>query len=270
MADRDRKLKGKIPDESTGISIKKSICTICDPMTQCGLNLYVKDGKIIKVEGSKEHPKNEGTLCAKGTATRQYVYHADRIKTPLKRVGPKGSGEFAAISWDEALYIIASKLNDYKAQFGPESVVFYCGYTKWLRPFLHRLAHSFGSPNYLTESSTCAMAMIMAQRLTYGLPTGPDIKNTKCLMVWSANPFHSNTPAARRILAAKERGMKIITVDPRYSPMAAQADIHLQLKPGTGGALALSIANVIVNEKLYDEYFVNNYTYGFEEYRQYV
>ncbi len=263
-------LKGKIPGESTGVTIKKTICTICDPLTQCGLNLYMKDNRIIKVEGSKENPKNEGTLCAKGAATRQYVYHQDRLKTPLKRIGPKGSNEFTSISWDEALDTIAEKLNDYKDQFGPESVAFYCGYTKWLRPFLHRLAYSFGSPNYLTESSTCAQATYMAQKLNFGTATAPDVKNTNCLMVWSANPFYSNTTLARKILAAKDRGMKIIVVDPRCTPMTAQADIHLQLKPGTDGALALTMAKVIINENLFDSDFINGYTYGFEEFNQYV
>lgn len=270
MDARDNKLRGKIPDVSTGITIKKSICTICDPLSQCGLNLYLKDGKIIKVEGSKENPRNEGTLCAKGSATRQYVYNQERLKTPLKRVGPKGSGEFVPISWEEALNTVAYKLNEYKSQFGPEAVVFYCGYTKWLRPLLQRLTYSFDSPNYLTESSTCAEAMVLAQKLTYGTPAPPDVKNTKCLMVWSANPFYSNTTLARKILAVKERGDKIIVVDPRVTPMAQQADLHLQLKPGSDGALALTMAHVIINEGLFDEHFVNNYTYGFNEFSQYV
>lgn len=270
MSNVDQLLKGKIPGQETGIEIKKSICTICDPQTQCGLNLYVKDGKIIKVEGSKENPHNEGTLCSKGAATRQYVYHEDRLKTPLKRVGPRGSGKFEAISWDEALDTIAEKLNQAKEQFGPESVAFYAGYTKWMRAFLHRLTHAFGSPNYITESSTCAQATFMAQKLNFGMGSAPDVKNAQCLLVWSSNPFYTNTNLARGLLAAKENGLKIITVDPRYSPMAAQADIHLQLRPGTDGALALAMAHVIINEGLYDQEFVNNYSYGFEEYREYV
>ncbi len=264
------KIKGKIPGEDTGISIRKSICTICDPTSQCGLNLYIKDDEIIKVEGAKEHPRNEGTLCSKGSATRQYVYNADRLKTPLKRVGAKGSDEFVAISWDEALATIAGKLNAYKSRFGPESVAFFCGYTKWLRPFLHRLAHSFGSPNYLTESSTCFQAMVLAQQLNFGAATGPDVKNANCLMVWSANPFYSNTTLARKILAARDRGMKIIVIDPRPTPMVAHADIHLQLMPGTDGALALAMANVMIDEKLIDHDFVAKHTFGYEEFAAYV
>lgn len=85
MRDVQRLMRGKIPCPETGIEIRKSVCAICDPGTQCGLDLYVKDGTIIKVAGSPEHPFNRGTLCAKGAATRQYVYHPERIKTPLKR-----------------------------------------------------------------------------------------------------------------------------------------------------------------------------------------
>ena len=270
MKDIEKLSRGKIPAPGTGIKVRKSICTICDPTTQCGLDLYVKDGKIIKVEGSKEHPYSLGTLCSKGAANRQYIYSEDRLKTPLKRTGPRGSGKFKPISWDEALDTIAFKFNEIKEQNGPESVVFFSGYTKYFRPYLKRLAHSFGSPNYLTESSTCHQATAMAQKLTFGLPGGPDLKNTKCLLVWSANPFHTNPGNARAILKGKERGMKLIVVDPRETPTTALADIHLQVRPGTDGALALAMANVIIHEKLHDQDFVANYSYGFEDYREYV
>lgn len=269
MGDINR-LRGKIPGPDTGIEVKKSVCNICDPRTQCGLDLYVKDGKIIKVEGTKENPHNAGTLCSKGQATRQFVYSEERLKTPLKRVGQRGEGKFESISWEQALDEIATRLNEIKVQSGPESVAFYVGYPKWMRPFAHRLAVSFGSPNYMSESSTCSTATTMAWKLVFGAPGGPDIKNAKCLMTWSSNPFYSNTPSVRNILDAKEKGLKIIVIDPRYSPMAAQADIHLQLRPGTDGALALAMAHVIINEHLYHEEFVNDYTSGFAEFKEYV
>lgn len=263
-------LKGKIAAPETGIEIKKSICAICDPTTQCGLDLYVKDGRIIKVEGSKENPYSEGTLCPKGASQRQYVYSEDRLKTPLKRTGPRGSGRLEPVSWDEALDTIAARFNAIKKEDGPRSVAFYAGYTKYFRPYLKRLAHSFGSPNYLTESSTCSKATALAQQLVFGLPSRPDLANASCLIVWSANPFYTNPGNARAILRGKERGMKLIVVDPRETPTTAHADIHLQVRPGTDGALALSMANVIINEKLYDRPFVAEHSYGFEEYREYV
>jgi len=112
--------------------------------------------------------------------------------------------------------------------------------------------------------------MVIAQRLTFGLPGGPDLENAKCLLVWSANPFHTNPGSARAILKGKERGVNLIVVDPRETPTTALADIHLQVRPGTDGALALAMANVIINEKLYDQDFIANYSYGFEGYREYI
>lgn len=262
--------KGKIPGSVTGIAVKKTICSICNPHSHCGLDLYIKDGEIVKVEGMLEHKNSRGTLCSKGSATRQYVYHPDRIKTPLKRVGPKGSDEFAEISWEEAYSTIAQKFNRLKKEEGPEKAAFFVGYTKWMRPFVQRLAHTYGTPNYCSESSTCFKAMAMAWKLNYGSPVMPDIGNTNCLLVWSSNPMYTNTTQAEILLDKKDGGMKMIVVDPRKTPLANLADIHLQLLPGTDGALALAMGNVIINEGLYDKEFVENYVHGFEEYKAYV
>jgi anaerobic selenocysteine-containing dehydrogenase len=270
MQDVHKLLRGKIPSPETGIEIRHSICTICDPGPLCGLDLYVKDEKIIKVEGNDKHPSNAGTLCPKGAALRQYVYHEDRIKTPLKRVGPRGSGRFEPISWGQALDTIAEKLNKIKKENGPESVVFATGFTKYFRPYLKRLTHSFGSPNYITESCTCFQAMVMAQKLVFGQMGGPDMMHTRCVLIWSANPFYTSAPGSRGLFTAKEHGVKIIVVDPRKTPTAAIADIHLQLRPGTDGALALAMANIIINENLYDRDFVAKYSYGFDDFRDYV
>ena len=225
---------------------------------------------VIKVEGTKENPHNMGTLCSKGAASRQYIYHKDRLRTPLLRTGARGSGEFKPISWDEALDLTASKLNQIKADHGPESVIFFVGYPKWQRPFVKRLAHQFGSPNFCSESSTCFTATYLAFILNYGCFAPPDVKNTKCLLVWSANPFYSNTPVASKILARREEGMKIIEVGPLLTPLTTHADIHLRIRPGTSGALALGMANVIIRDDLYDREFIQNWSHGFERYREYV
>ena len=265
-----KKLRAKIPGSDTGIEIKKSICAICDPATQCGLDVFVRDGQVIKVEGSEEHPFNRGALCAKGAAHRQYLYHPNRIKTPLKRVGPRGSGNFEPIGWDEALALAAQKILRAKEELGPESVVFFSGYTKYPRPFLRRLARCFGSPNYCTESSTCSTATAMAQKLVFGRPGGPDIPRAECALIWSTNFYHSNFGRAMILQKALDRGMKMIVVDPRLTPTTARAHLHLRLRPGTDGALALAMARVIINEELFDRDFVDGHTWGFEDFRQYV
>ena len=175
-----------------------------------------------------------------------------------------------SISWEEAFDLIASRLLKIKEESGPESIVFYAGYPKWMRPFLKHLAHSFGSPNYCTESSTCFRASFMGAALNYGAMGPADVARSKCLLVWSTNPFYSNTTLARGILDARERGLRIIEVGPLITPLTAHADIHLRIRPGTSGALALAMANVIIGEGLYDREFVQNYTLGFEEYCAYV
>ena len=263
-------LKWKVPGKDAGIEIKKTICSICNPVSHCGIDAYVKDNIIIKVEGTNENPHNAGTLCSKGAASRQYIYHKDRIRRPLLRKGDKKSGRFDPISWDEALDIIKTRLIEIKDETGPESVVFYAGYPKWMRPFLKRLALSFGSPNYCTESSTCSQGARLAALLNYGTIGQPEFKKSKCLLVWSNNPFYSNTSAVRELVRAREKGLKIIEVGPLITPLTAHADIHLRIRPGTSGALALGMAHVIIEENIFDRDFVKSWTVGFEEYRSYV
>ena len=251
------------------MKVVKTSCSTCGSC--CEVDTYVEDGKLVSVEGARNTPMQSGGMCAKGAAAKQYVYNKDRILYPMKRVGKKGEGKFERISWEEAYEMIAENLLRIRKEFGPESVVFYAGYPKWYRPALLRLANAFGSPNYCTESSTCFQAAALAWRSLYGNGIcGPDMKNAKTLLVWSSNLYHSNTPMSGTYQGLKKRGVKIIVVDPRHSVTAHDADIHLQLIPGTDGALALSMAQVIIEEGLYDKEFVENYVYGFEEYREYV
>ena len=262
--------KGKIPGEESGIEVRKTICSICNPLSHCGIDAYVRDGVVIKVEGTKENPHNQGTICSKGAASRQYIYHPDRIRTPLIKKGDRDSGDFEPISWENALDIIADRLLGIKSESGPESVAFYAGYPKWMRPFLKRLAHSFGSPNYCSESSTCSAGALMASKLNYGVAGRPEIEKSRCLLVWSTNPFYSNTSAARKLLEVVETGVKIIEVGPLITPLSSHAHIHLRIRPGTSGALALGMAHVIIEEGLFDKDFVKDWSVGFEEYRAYV
>ena len=204
--DREKLIKGKIACEETGIEIKKSVCGICNPNSHCGLDLYVKDGRIIKVEGMAEHRGSSGTLCSKGAATRQYVYSPDRIKHPMKLVGEKGSGKFEKISWEEAYSIIADRFNKLKREEGPEKAAFHVGYPKWLRPFVKRLCYAYGSANYVNESCTCFKAMLMAFTLNFGTMAGPDVPHTNCLVVWSGNVFYTNTSMANMILNMGHQG----------------------------------------------------------------
>lgn len=249
--------------------VVKTTCGVCGPC--CPVDAYVEDGKLISVEGSKDGAAQAGKLCAKGLAAKQYVYNRERVRYPMKRIGKKGEGKFERISWDEAYDMIAENLLRVKDVYGAKATVFYTGYPKWYRPALLRLANAYGSPNFCTESSTCFQAAALAWRLVYGNHIcQPDMGHVKTLMLWASNLQHSNTAMSGMYQRLKERGVCIIDVDPRNTVTAQDADIHLQIKPGTDGALALAMGQVIIEEGLTDSAFIEQYVYGFEDYAAYV
>lgn len=272
MTELERRIKSKIPGEDTGITVHHTICDICCPSFHCGLDAYVKDGKIIKIEGTADHPTNKGLVCTKGMSNRQYIYRKDRIQTPLRRVGERGSGEFEPISWAEAYAEISKRLLDIKATFGGESLVLYSGYSKWYRAFMQRFAYAFGTPNYLTESSNCMTSTFLNWQVTTACPmASPDITNCGVFLGWAYNPYYSRHLAAINVEKQKKRGMKIIIVDPRVTPAVEKlADIHLQPKAGTDGALALGMAHVLIRDKMIDAPYIEKYVYGFDEYAAYT
>lgn len=272
MTELERRIKAKLPGEDTGIEIRRSVCDICAPGPHCGVDCYVRDGKIIKVEGTKEHPTNHGLLCTRGQANRQYIYREDRVRTPLRRVGARGEGRFEPISWDEAMEEIASRMKGYKAAFGAESVAFFSGYEKWYRPFLERLAYAFGSPNYGTESSCCFTASIMAWRLNAGADKcNPDIKNCRLFLGWAYGGYYNAYLGAAPYLKRHEEGMKVIIIDHRRTPMAERiADLFLQIRPGTDAALAFCFARELIRRGWIDRDYIAENVHGFDEYAAYV
>ena len=272
MATPEENLRAKIPGTDTGITKRNSVCDICAPGPHCGITGYVKDGKLIKVEGTREHPTNRGLLCPKGLATRQYVYRKDRVLTPLRRVGARGEGKFEPITWEEAWGEIVPRLQAVKARYGPSSVAFYSGYNKWYRPFLQRLCYSFGSVNYGTESSSCFTSTIMSWRLATGADfAAPDLGRAGIFLGWCYNAYYAQYLMAGGVERARQRGMKVIIVDPRITPaVEKQCDLHLRIKPGTDCALALGLAReLIVNDWVDHDYIAQN-VYGYEAYRDYV
>lgn len=271
MTDLEKRIKAKIPGEDTGIELRTTMCDICSPGMHCGINAYVKDGKVIKIEGLDGHPTNDGKLCTKGMANREYIYREDRLKTPLKRVGKRGEGKFEPITWDEAYAEITKKLNETKEKYGAESVAFYSGYSKWYRQLLRRLAYAFGSPNYGCESSACYTAAFMAWKIAAGEQGNADMDNSDLFLGWAYNPFYSCYIDAKEALELKEKGLKFLIVDTRRTPTTEKlADLFLQPKTGTDGALAHAIANVLIQKGWIDKPYIDKYVYGFDEYAEYV
>ncbi|MFC2007705.1 molybdopterin-dependent oxidoreductase [Chloroflexota bacterium] len=247
--------------------IKDGACAMCGA-GRCATKIHIREGKATKIDMI-----DQGVIdtCPRWKAQLDFVYHPDRLKYPLKRTGERGEGSFTRISWDEALDTVTDKFQEIKAEYGAESVVFYISLPKEPRPYFHRLAHAFGSPNYCTESSNCSTATRLANILNFGdgplvMQDGMRINpDDKCKLIWSSGVRHSSPAVWKNYLAAKRNGLKFIVVDPRRTEIAGMADVYLQLRPGTDGALALGMMNVIINEHLYDKEFIEKWTVGFEE-----
>lgn len=250
--------------------VVKTICGGCH--CTCGILTYVRDEKVVKVEGDPDFPQNQGMMCAKGLAITQLLYHPDRLLYPLRRAGERGQGKWQRISWDEALDWVAGRLKEIREQYGPQSITwswgdaaYHCSkVTKqaWLR--------AVGSPvRFHSDGHYCYHPMMIANNVTFGAPitseVGPDYRNSKCILLWGGNPIASHPTRARDVMLAKKNGAKLIVVDPRFNELAAKADIYLQVRPATDDALALGMLNVIINEGLYDREFVANWTVGFDQ-----
>jgi anaerobic selenocysteine-containing dehydrogenase len=256
----------------------------------CGVKVYIKDGKLIKVEGDEDHPYYQGRLCPRCLALTQFVYHPDRLKYPLKRVGERGEGKWQRISWDEALNTCEEKLNAIKAKYGAESIIFGQGTGRDAGGPIIFLAYAYGSPNWTLfglSGISCFTPRLAAMHTVMGDATFPDAaqffpdryKNPeyqvpKCMVSWARNLQGSQCTdhyeTGHWVVDLMKRGTKLIVIDPVCSWEASRAEIWLQLRPGTDGALALGMLNVIISEKLYDQDFVEKWTYGFDQLKERV
>lgn len=258
----------QLTNQESSIRICPSVCSICTPGHHCGVDCYVKDGKIIRVEGTPDHPYNKGTLCAKGSALRNYIYSENRIQTPLRRVGARGEGSFEPISWEEAYRIIADNLNAVKQKWSAHSVFFMSGYTKWYLPIFRRFANNFGSVNYATDGCACNAAAVIANKATAGGGAAPNFPNANTFLGWGYEGYFSAHMSVKSVQALKDRGGKVIIIDPRYTPAAKHlADVYLPINPGTDGALALGMAKLIIDNGWADMDYIEKYTYGFAQYK---
>lgn len=252
-------------------SYVKSHCRMCHG--GCGVIVYVKDGRVAKIAGDPDCPIAHGTLCAKGLASAQLAYHPDRLTYPVKRIGPKGSGQWERISWDEALDTIAQRILKYKEEFGPESIVFGYGTGRENEAVIYRIANLLGTPNVLTAGHFCYGPRICTSIITCGTNPIVDYENfPRCILMWGNNVTISNPDEYKgeAFSVALDHGARLIVVDPRFTRPAARADLWLQLRPGTDGALAFGMLHVIIEEGLYDREFVEQYTYGWEPFVQRV
>ena len=243
----------------------------------CGVLAYVKDGRLVKIEGDPEHPWNQGRLCPRCLAMTQYLYHPDRLRHPLKRVGKRGEGKWQPISWDEAFDLIEKKMKGIREMYGPESMIFLQGTGRDIGGWISMLAYAYGSPNWVFGLSglACYTPRLMVMWITQGdhcvadasqwLPKrydDPGYQIPRCIMVWGQS-LPASCPDGffgHWIVDLMKRSSELIVIDPRCTWLASRAKIWLQIRPGTDAALALCFLNVIINEGLYDEEFVKKWT----------
>jgi len=193
------------------------------------------------------------------------------------RIRSRPQDPWKDVSRGKAVSEAARSLLEVRERHGPQAVAFVAGFTKEARPYLQRLAHRFGSPHYMTESSCCFGSCFVAAGVTLGKeyayflgPSRTRYSATKCRLVWSTNPTESRLPYERHHLIKDASAVPTIVVDPRRTPLAEAAEIHLQPRPGTDGALALGIAHVIFEDGLEDGEFLRRYAHGLDDYRRYV
>jgi anaerobic selenocysteine-containing dehydrogenase len=252
----------------------------------CGVLLYTKDGQLVKVEGDPDDPFNQGRLCVRCLDVRDVTNHPDRIKYPMKRVGEKGKNHWQRISWDEAYDTIETKFNEIKQKYGAESVLFAQGTGRDIAAYIDRLSSSFGSPNHTCLGLTgnaCYLPRTAQLFITQGsfavadcaqyFPDrydNPNYKVPETMVIWGNNPLVSNPDGffGHWVVDLMKKGTKLIVIDPRLTWLASRADLWLQIRPGTDAALALGMANVIINEELYDKEFVDKWTYGFDQFKE--
>jgi len=248
----------------------RTVCRSCHGA--CGVIAHVKDGKVVKVEGDPNSPISHGTMCTKGLAITQLAYHPDRILHPMKKVGEKLSGEWERITWDEALDTIAAKFQAVVDEYGPEYIVVGQGTGRDYESHLYRFANQLGTPNVLTAGHFCYVSRVSSSLITCGNLPVVDyyVNEPKCIIIWATNPMWTNADEYKgeNFMRALKNGAKLINVDPRKSFYAGRADLWLQIRPGTDGALAFGFHHVIIEEELYEKGFVENYIHGWDAFKE--
>ncbi len=255
-------------DEQTTVTVRGACPHDC-PDT-CAMLVSVRGGRAVEVRGDPGHPFTRGGLCVKVNNYVDKAYSPDRVLYPMRRTGPKGSGQFTRVSWEEALDEIAERFHSAIAEHGPETVmpVSYLGTEGILNglnvgdPFFNKLGAT------ITERTYCDSGACTAYTMTIGATAGVDpesLVHSRYILIWACNMISTNLHLWPFVAEAQRRGAKIVVIDPVRHRTAAHADWYIPIRPGTDGALALAMMNVIIGEGLTDDAYVRDYTVGYEE-----
>ena len=253
-------------------SSQKTVLAACphDCPDTCSMLVTVENDRVVKVRGNPEHPFTDGRLCVKVNHYEERVHHPDRVLYPLKRNGPKGSGQFTRISWPAAMEEIATRWKQIVKDHGATAIVPYSylgteGILNGLNvgdPFFNKLGAT------ISERTFCDSAACTGYMMTVGPTPGTDPESfvhSRYIILWACNTISTNLHHWPFLAEAQKRGAKIVVVDPVKTRTARQADWHIPIKPGTDGALALAMINLVITEGLVDKDYVEKYTVGYEE-----
>lgn len=240
--------------------IRKTTCYMC--ACRCGINVHIKDGQAVYIEGNRDHPVNQGVLCGKGSSGIMTQYAPSRLRAPLKRVGPRGSGEFEEISWDEALDIAVSWLEPIR-QTDPKKLAFFTGRDQ-SQSFTSFFGQNFGTPNYAAHGGFCSVNMAAGGIYTMGGAFWefgqPDWDRTKLFVLFGVAEDHDSNPIKIGIGKLKANGGKVMGINPIRSGYNAVADEWVGITPGTDGLLILSIIHELFRSGKVDLDYLRRYT----------
>ncbi|NOZ07098.1 MAG: molybdopterin-dependent oxidoreductase, partial [Chloroflexi bacterium] len=249
----------------------KIVHAVCphDCPDSCSMLVTVVNGRAEKIRGNPDHPITQGFLCAKVNNYLQWTYNPNRVLYPRRRIGPKGSGNWERITWDEAIATIAEQFREIVAAHGPEAILPYSysgtlgllNFASMDRRFFYRLGAT------LLHRTICSTAGSVAYEFTLGRAGGTDpeaFSRAKLIIVWGSNPVTSHVHLMPFLNEAQKQGAHLVVIDPRRTRTARRADRFLQPRPGTDAALALGMMHVIIEENLYDAEYVQQHTIGFD------
>lgn len=254
------------------IEVLRAGCYFCH--VRCGVLVTKKNGRIIDIKGDPDCPHNKGYVCQRLDKQRYldgFVYNPNRLKRPLKRAGERGGGKWEEISWDQAFDEIAAKLIELRDKYGAETLAFTEGTARTWTWLHYKFTNLFGSPNTGGVGTICYSSDMWLEPCTYGgfCSDKSDWVGADLVVLWGRNTIASEPLLWHWVdTNRKERGAKLMVIDPRCSEVAQQADLWLQLRPGTDAALALGMINVIIEEDLYDHEFVDEWCYGFDQLKE--
>ncbi|MBI2954030.1 MAG: molybdopterin-dependent oxidoreductase [Chloroflexi bacterium] len=243
--------------------VVKTLCGMCG--IHCGMTVTLDSaGNVIDSSGMVEHVMSK--VCVRGAtqSVAEFLNHEERLRQPLLRE----NGKLVPISWDRAMDVMVQKLAGIKAKHGPDALSLLYGDPVGLRETRHLpqwFARAFGTSNCASGAGLCHYTNEIAMELTFGHFVLPSLRGTKCIVLWGTNPLASAHPMAEMIRFCVKDDAKLIVIDPRRTGLAKLATVHLPIMPGTDGALALAMLNVIINEGLYDRDFVQEWTVGFDD-----